>query len=252
MIINHNLNAMNTNRQLAINNNSAAKSMEKLSSGLRINRAADDAAGLSISEKMRSQIRGLEQGIRNAQDGVSFIQTAEGALNEVSDMLVRLKELMVQKASGTYNSSDVANIEAEVTELTTQIGNIFSNTKFNDIAVFTTGATIAMGEQGTDTLDIAAVTAITVGTTAEEIDANIDDINTMRATYGAQQNRLEHAINNYSTTAQNLTAAESRIRDVDMASEMTKYTKDNILLQAAQAMLVQANTQPQSVLQLLR
>ena len=252
MVINHNISALNTNRQMAMNASATSKAMEKLSSGLAINRAADNAAGLSISEKMRSQIRGLEQGVRNAQDGVSFIQTAEGALTEVSDMLVRLKELMVQDSSGTYNDSDKDNIAAEVGELTTQIGNIFTNTKFNDIAVFTTGATIAMGEKGTDTLDIADVTAITVGADATGIDANIDLVNTMRATYGAQQNRLEHAINNYNTTAQNLTSAESRIRDVDMAKEMTNYTKDNILLQAAQSMLAQANSQPQNVLQLLR
>jgi flagellin len=252
MRINHNIPALNTHRQMGVNTLQASKSMEKLSSGLRINRAADDAAGLSISEKMRGQIRGLNQGVRNAQDGVSFIQTAEGALNEVSDMLVRLKELHVQKASGTYSSADKDNIDLEVSELTTQIGNIFTNTKFNGTAVFTTATEIAMGEDGTDTLSIAVVTPTVVGADAGGIDTNIDEVNAMRATYGSQQNRLEHAVNNMSTTAENLQAAESRVRDVDMAKEMMEFTKNNILLQAAQAMLAQANSQPQGVLQLLR
>ncbi|MDF2685973.1 MAG: flagellin [Clostridia bacterium] len=269
MRINHNISALNTYRQFNTNTVATSKSMEKLSSGLRINRAADDAAGLSISEKMRSQIRGLDQAVRNAQDGVSFIQTAEGALNEVSDMLVRLKELAVQVQNGTYSDADKINIGSEMTALGTAMNNIHANTKFNGIGVFTAGAAIKYGEDGGQTVTIAAYTstnlnALTTLTGAATTAANamlvttgavelaITEVNTTRATYGAQQNQLEHAANNLSTTKENLQAAESRVRDVDMADEMMEYTKNNILIQAAQAMLAQANSQPQGVLQLLQ
>jgi len=256
MIINHNMNAMNSQRNSAINNAAAGKSMEKLSSGLRINRAGDDAAGLSISEKMRSQIRGLDQASRNAQDGISRIQTAEGALNEVSDMLVRMKELAVQKSNtGTYSTADIANVDSEMTALAAEIGNINTNTKFNG-AQATGAALITITDTGT-TLNIAAATltkalAVSSASAATSIDAAIDGVNTQRAKYGALQNRLEHIVNNLGTTTENLQASESRIRDVDMAKEMMKFSKNNILSQAAQAMLSQANQQPQGVLQLLR
>jgi len=269
MVINHNISAMNTLRQLTVNNNSASKSLEKLSSGMRINRAADDAAGLSISEKMRSQIRGLDQAVRNAQDGVSFLQTAEGALTEVSDMLVRMKELAVQYANGTYNEKDQANMSAEFDALCQQIANIVgqktgtkdpsttdTETKFNGIKVFSEGAIISMGEDGLtqlniDSADLSALEDVDIETSAD-IDAAIDAVNKQRAVYGAQQNQLEHAINNMNATSENLSASESRIRDVDMAKEMMNYTKNNILLQAAQSMLAQANSAPQGVLSLLR
>ncbi|OGO89784.1 MAG: flagellin [Clostridiales bacterium GWF2_36_10] len=281
MRISHNISAMNTYRQYNANAASANKSMEKLSSGSRINRAADDAAGLSISEKMRSQIRGLTQATRNAQDGVSFIQTAEGALNEVSDMLTRIKELAVQVQNGTYSTDDKANIGAEVKALGTAMTEIYVNTKFNGIAVFGaqtgttnlttvapgTAATIKYGEDGSQSITIAGATvtsliALTAETATADsapadvtvalVEAAITEVNTTRAGYGAQQNQLEHAANNMATTKENLQAAESRVRDVDMAEEMMTYTKNNILLQAAQSMLAQANSQPQGVLQLLQ
>lgn len=255
MRINHNISALNAHRQLSINTNAAQKSMEKLASGYRINRAADDAAGLSISEKMRGQIRGLEQAQRNAQDGISMVQTFEGALNEVSDMLGRMKELAVQKANGTYQSADTANIDLEIDELTKAINNIFDNTKFNGVTM-AAGATIAMGHDGSDKLHIAGITKPTIEAgdvdDVSKIEKNIDEVNKIRAQYGAYQNRLEHMVNNMSTTTENLTASESRIRDVDMAKEMMEYTKLNILTQSAQAMLAQANQTPQGVLQLLR
>lgn len=292
MRINHNITAMNTYRQYNTNTVNTNKSMEKLSSGYRINRAADDAAGLSISEKMRSQIRGLTQANRNAQDGVSFIQTAEGALNEVSDMLVRLKELAVQVQNGTYSSNDTGNIGSEMNALGKAMGDIYVNTKFNGSKVFgqqttdptdptdktfvaqdgtgTAAAEIYYGEDAgqkitiaqAKTTDLGALIDLTddaVGTSAapksvtvSAVEDAITEVNTTRAAYGAQQNQLEHASNNMATTKENLQAAESRVRDVDMAEEMMSYTKNNILLQAAQAMLAQANAQPQGVLQLLQ
>lgn len=287
MRITHNLSAMNTYRQYTINTQSTNKSMEKLSSGSRINRAADDAAGLSISEKMRSQIKGLTQGTRNAEDGVSFIQTAEGALSEVSDMLTRMKELSVQVQNGTYSDEDQANIGSEMKALGKAVSDIYTNTKFNGTAVFgaqtattdgaltNTTSTLAdaakftYGENGTQSVTVkqakttalALLTAETAGastgTGAKEVTSKlvedaISEVDTTRAGYGALQNQLEHASNNMSTTKENLQAAESRVRDVDMAEEMMNYTKSNILLQASQAMLAQANQQPQGVLQLLQ
>ena len=256
MIINHNMNAMNAHRNSAINTGAAGKSMEKLSSGLRINRAGDDAAGLSISEKMRSQIRGLDQASRNAQDGISRIQTAEGALNEVSDMLVRMKELAVQKSNtGTYNTQDIANVDSEMTALATEITNIKNNTMFNGSSAMA-AATIVIDDRGGNLAIAAATLTLALGVTsasaATSIDKAIDGVNTQRAAYGALQNRLEHVVNNLGTTTENLQASESRIRDVDMAKEMMAFSKNNILSQAAQAMLAQANQQPQGVLQLLR
>ncbi len=255
MRINHNIAALNTYRQLSANNLNSSKSMEKLSSGLRVNRAADDAAGLSISEKMRGQIRGLNQAARNAQDGISYIQTAEGALNEVSDMLTRLKELSVQKANETYSTSDVTNLELEMTQLGTEIDNIIASTEFNGTNTFAGTIDIVISDDDTDVFAIGitvAAQSLTSASTTANIETAIDTINTARSTFGSHQNRLEHIVNNLGTTTENVTAAESRIRDVDMAKEMSDFTKNSILMQAATAMLAQANQQPQSVLQLLQ
>jgi flagellin len=271
MRINHNLMAMNTHRQLGINTTSGSKAMEKLSSGLRINRAADDAAGLSISEKMRGQIRGLTQAARNTQDGISFIQTAEGALNEVSAMLVRMKELAVQYANGTLSSEDQANIESELTQLAEEIINISKGSEFNGKNLFTTIDIVTSDDQNSTftignaikpddfgfieatTADEETTYSVNVESmTTENIETAINTVNTARANLGAQQNRLEHIYNNINTTTENLQAAEARIRDTDMAQEMMEFTKNNILQQAAQAMLAQANQVPQGVLQLLR
>jgi len=271
MIINHNIAALNTHRQLGSANNAQMNSMEKLSSGLRINKAADDASGLAISEKMRNQIRGLEQANSNAQDGISLIQTAEGALNETHAILQRMAELYTQAANGTQTATDNEKVDAEITQLTAQINDIATQTKFNTQSVldnantvtFQVGANagetivLTLSDNQTDALGLDSVIALD-GTNKAATDnltlvqAAIETVSVNRADLGAVQNRLEHTINNVSTSAENLTAAESRIRDVDMASEMMEFTKNNILTQAAQAMLAQANQQPQGVLQLLR
>ena len=257
MIINHNIASMNTHNQLAINNSNVGKSIEKLSSGLRINRAADDAAGLSISEKMRGQIRGLTQAARNAQDGISYIQTAEGALNEVSNMLVRLKELAVQNANGTYSSDDQSNLKLEMDQLGSEIKNVITGTKFNGITAITTTKNVIISDDGTTSLALTQATltatqALDSGSSVASIEASIKAVNTARATYGSLQNRLESTVRNLNTTVENLQSAESRIRDTDMANEMATFTKNNILQQAATAMLAQANQAPQGVLNLLR
>ena len=278
MRIQNNINALNSLRQLGMNNTNTGKNLEKLSSGFKINRAGDDAAGLAISEKMRGQIRGLEMASKNAQDGISLIQTAEGGLNETHAILQRMRELAVQSSNGTYDDTvDRANIKAEVTALTTEIDRIANSTKFNGIDLLsgttmaTTWLTLQIGANGSGNEEVnfkitnmtAATlgltgTAISVGTQTNAkaaisaIDIAINTVSTTRAGLGALQNRLEHTINNLGVTSENLTAAESRIRDVDMAKEMMVYTKNNILTQAAQAMLAQANMQPQGVLQLLQ
>ncbi|MFD2671987.1 flagellin N-terminal helical domain-containing protein [Marinicrinis sediminis] len=256
MRINNNITALNNHRNMSINNIASGKSMEKLSSGLRINRAADDAAGLSVSELMRGQIRGLQQAQRNAQDGISFVQTAEGAMNEVSAMLVRMKELNVQKASGTYSTEDKANIDAELNQLGKQIDSIVDDTKFNGTAI-TTGASIVVLDNDSTKIQISGITTtsikgLTSASATSVIETAIKATSTERAKLGAVQNRLEYTSNNLGTTIENLSAAESRVRDTDMAKEMVDLTKKNILLQASQAMLAQANQQPQGVLQLLR
>lgn len=274
MRINHNISALNAYRQLTINNTSMTKSLEKLSSGLRINRAADDAAGLAISEKMRAQIRGLNQAVRNAQDGISLIQTAEGGLNEVHAILQRMRELAVQAANGTYDSTnDLAAIQDEINELVNEIEHIAQSTNFNgtnllndDGTIGTITLQIGYSDQSYDQLDIdlskikcdsstLGVDGLDVSSDAtgaiSALDNAINAVSTARAYLGANQNRLEHTINNLQTTAENMTAAESRIRDVDMAQEMMEFTKLNILQQAATAMLAQANMTPQSVLKLL-
>lgn len=277
MRINNNLMAMNTHRQLGINSNAQAKSMEKLSSGQRINRAGDDAAGLSISEKMRSQIRNLNQASKNAQDGISLIQTAEGALSSVSDILVRIKELATQASNGTYdetaNTGDLERIQEEVTELSSQVTNIMNNTKFNGKKLLdgTTNVGLQIGETGqvltltATKFSLAGATGVNAKvsgyalntisgarTALADVDNQLKTVNAARSYLGANQNRLEMTIKDLDTTAENLQAAESRIRDVDMAKEMMTFTKNNILNQAGTAMLAQANQAPQGVLQLLR
>ncbi|MDA5108072.1 flagellin [Brevibacillus thermoruber] len=273
MIINHNLSAMNTHRQLGINTGNLAKNVEKLSSGYRINRAADDAAGLSISERMRAQIRGMEQASRNAQDGISLVQTAEGALQTVNNMLVRIQELTTQAANGTYDKTDdLARINEEIQELANEITNIGQNTKFNGITLLDGSGTVTL-QIGIDSSQKLVLdgTKFDIGTLGSQIatdfsfadqtaaNAQLDNIKTYinqvsaaRSYLGANQNRLENTINNLNITAENLQAAESRIRDLDMAKEQMAFTKNSILTQASQAMLAQANQLPQGVLQLLR
>ena len=255
MRINNNIMAMNAQRQLGVNSTGQSKALEKLSSGLRINRAADDAAGLSISEKMRGQIRGLAQAQRNAEDGISLIQTAEGALNEVSDMLVRMKELGVQKLNGTYSAGDVANMTAELTRLNSAITSIVADTKFNGTQLLNGGTVnLMLKDTGTATAynlaNIGAVPAADADLAT--IETAINTVSTQRANLGAVQNELEHVVKNLGTTTENLQASESRIRDTDMAKEMMAFTKLNILNQAAISMLAQANQAPQGVLQLLQ
>ncbi|MCT4596764.1 MAG: flagellin [Vallitalea sp.] len=275
MIINHNMMAMNTHRQMGVTSGSQTKAMEKLSSGLRINRAGDDAAGLAISEKMRSQVRGLNQASRNAQDGISLIQTAEGALQETHAILQRMRELAVQSANDTNDdTTDRAALQAEVDQLLTEIDRIGNDTKFNgksllngDAAVATTGykfqigadkdqsITLKIGSMLTNALSVNGVDISDQSNANDAIDTvntAINSVSTERAKLGAYQNRLEHTIKNLDNSSENLQSAESRIRDVDMAKEMMNFTKQNILQQAAQSMLAQANQSPQGVLQLLR
>jgi flagellin len=274
MVINHNIAALNANREMNINSANASKAMQKLSSGMRINSAADDAAGLAISEKMRGQIAGLNQASANAQDGISMIQTAEGALNETQSILQRMRELAVQSSSDTNTSDDRAEIQKENADLISEIDRIATTTQFNtqnllDGTGGTAGTfTLQIGANTTQTLDVTfasmkstdlKVDAVDLGTDSATSTAaiqTIDDatklVSDERANMGASQNRLEHTINNLGTSSENLTSAESRIRDVDMAQEMSEFSKDNILSQASQAMLAQANAQPQQILQLLR
>jgi flagellin len=268
------MNAMNAHRNMGINIDNASKSMEKLSSGLRINRAGDDAAGLAISEKMRGQIRGLDQGSRNAQDGISLIQTAEGALNETHSILQRMRELSVQSSTATNTTADRVNIQKEFSQLGSEITRIATQTNFNTKVLmsgaFSTGVgslqfqvganqgeqiSLSLGNMTATGLGIstASVGTATVAASAITlINSAIAQVSTERANLGSVQNRLEHTINNLNTSSENLQASESRIRDVDMAKEMMTFSKDNILQQAAQAMIAQANQQPQGVLQLLR
>jgi flagellin len=271
--INTNVEAFNTHRQLVSSADKMAKSMERLSSGSRINRASDDAAGLAISEKMRGQIGGLAQAQRNAQDGVSLVQTGEGALNEVHAMLQRVRELRVQYGNDTLNSTDKTAIRAEVAQLATEIGTIKTNTKFNGTSLLNATGTVNLQVGANDGEQITISTSDLVGgagmaevvasaTTASDaafvalnltdIDTAIQEVSTKRADFGSVQNRLEHRLANLGSYQENLISAESRIRDVDMAEEMVKFTKSQILQQAGTSMLAQANQAPQSVLSLLR
>lgn len=272
MIINHNMMALNAHRQLKVNVFGQEKSLEKLSSGYRINRAGDDAAGLAISEKMRGQIRGLNQASRNAQDGISLIQTAEGALNETHAILQRMRELAVQASNSTNATADREAIKSELLQLKSEIDRIGDTTEFNTknllgTAVGTIILQIGANQSQTISFTIAnmkatalsiasANLAVTAQSTAEELITIVNNaitaVSSQRADLGAIQNRLEHTIKNLDTASENLQASESRIRDVDMAKEMMEYSKQNILNQAATAMLAQANQAPQGVLQLLR
>lgn len=288
MRIVNNISAMNTHRQLTVADSSLSKSLERLSSGLRINRAGDDAAGLAISEKMRAQIRGMKQAIRNAQDGISVIQTAEGALTEVHNMLNRMRELTVQAGNSTLTDGDKDKLHGEFELLSAEITRIAETTEFNTMILLTgefgPNATsgpgkivLQIGANAGQTLDItiddmraeelgvvaansASGTGLFIGggsneqnieDALNEIDNAIELVSAQRASLGANQNRLEHTIQNLSITAENLAASESRIRDVDMAAEMAEFTKNQILLQSSTAMLAQANMKPQIVLSLL-
>lgn len=269
MIINHNMNAMNAHRQMGVNTANQGKAIEKLSSGQRINRAGDDAAGLAISEKMRGQIRGLEQGSRNAQDGISMIQTAEGATNETHAILQRMRELAVQSSNGTNISEDRKAINKEFEQLQSEIDRIASQTQFNkqdllsaDTTVdFQVGAnegqtiTVSLQAMNTGALNLGSA-AVATQSGAQAAITSLDDaiksVSAFRSDLGSVQNRLEHTIAQTNNSAENLQAAESRIRDVDMAKEMMNLSKNNVLVQAAQSMLSQANQQPQGVLSLLR
>src|SRR3954452_12382654 len=272
--IQNNVEAFNAHRQLSNTSAKSAKAMEKLSSGYRINRAADDAAGLAISEKMRAQIGGLAQAQRNAQDAISLVQTGEGALNEVHSMLGRVRDLRVQYDSGTLSSTDKTAIESEVQALSSEIGAITSKTEFNGINLLSTSASFSfqVGANTGDTLSLSGISfsgtiaasglgevvAFSAGAsgfsslTLTQLDSAIGNVSAKRADFGAVQNRLEHRLNNLSTYQENLVASESRIRDVDMASEMVNFTKLQILQQAGTSMLAQANQAPQGVLSLLK
>ncbi len=268
MVVQHNVTAMNANRQLGITTGIQAKSSEKLSSGYKINRAADDAAGLAISEKMRRQIRGLTQASSNAQDGISMAQTAEGALNEVHDMLQRMNELANKAATDTLTTSDRGYIQQEVTALRDEINRTAEKTKFNDKGLLdgTHEYKIQVGANANETISVnmkamnataLSVNNLAVGTTdgaqtaISSIKTGIDTLSSMRADLGAVQNRLEHTVKNLDNVVENTQAAESLIRDTDMASEMVKYSNNNILAQAGQSMLAQANQSNQGVLSLL-
>lgn len=269
MVVQHNMAAANTNRQLGVTTGALAKSTEKLSSGYRINRAADDAAGLSISEKMRNQIRGLDQASDNAEDGISLIQTAEGALNEIHSMLQRMSELSIKAANDTNQTIDRTAIQDEVDQLASEITRIASTTQFNKKDLFVTAQTLSLqvGANKNQSIGItlSVVKASTLGvnnlkvssyasanSALSAIQKAINTISSSRSKLGAVQNRLEYTISNLDSSSENTQAAESRIRDVDMASEMVKYSKNNILMQAGQSMLAQANSQTQGVLSLLQ
>lgn len=283
MIINHNMSAINSNRQLGVVNRQTMQSMEKLASGLRINKAGDDASGLAVSEKMRSQIRGLNQAVRNIEDGVSFIQTTEGYLQESQDILHRIRELSVQAANGIYSSEDRMQIQVEVSQLVDEINRIASHAQFNGMNILTgrfaensatgdvmqlqVGANMDQSER----INIGTMTAVALGLANEQgaggivtissveeanrtigiVDDALKRVNKQRADLGAYQNRFEMASKGVAIAAENLQAAESQIRDANMASQMVEYTKNSILTQAGTSMLAQANMRTQSVLQLL-
>lgn len=277
MIVQHNMTALNANRNLGITNTNLAKNTEKLSSGYRVNRAADDAAGLSISEKMRGQIRGLNQASTNAEDGTSLIQTAEGALAEIHSVLQRMRELTVQASNDTYVTADRVAIALEVRALTSEIDRIASQTEFNTMKLLSGGfqgkvlqvganagqmitfGISAMSSSNLSVVDASVAAIISASCSGTSITGVISTVNAaltkvslQRSTLGAIQNRLEHTIANADNTAENLQSAESRIRDLDMADEMVKYSKNSILQQAGQSMLAQANQATQGVLSLLQ
>lgn len=274
MVIQHNIAAINSYRNLSTNQNALSKNLEKLSSGYKINRAGDDAAGLAISETMRSQINGLNQAVNNANDAVGLIQTAEGAMTETHSMLQRMKTLTTQAANGTYTETARKNIKAEIDALNSEITRIATTTEFNGETplnpakkgqnlTFFIGASADKTNQMTVAQQTMTAKALTIDKIAVDttdnafkamasVDAAIEKVSSYRATLGAAQNRLEHTVNNLKVTSENITSAESRIRDTDMADEITAYTKNNILLQAAQSMLSQSNAMPQGVLSMLQ
>jgi flagellin len=259
--INQNVDALNSYRNLSVTQGQLSKSLEKLSSGYRINRAGDDAAGLAISEGLRAQVGGLKVGARNAQDGISVVQTAEGALTEVHSMLQRMNDLSVQYQSGavTGNTDAEAALQGEFDALHSEIVRIKDNTKFNGVALFNDAdLTFQVGYDTADTITVDATALANFDVTGADItdsttvQAEINVISTQRGALGALQNRFEHTINSVNTAIENLSASESRIRDTDMASEMMAFTRSQILSQAGTAMLAQANQAPQGVLSLLR
>ncbi|MBR5580574.1 MAG: flagellin [Treponema sp.] len=286
MVINHNMSAMYSNRQLGVTNVSLQKDMEKLSSGMKINRAGDDASGLAVSEKMRAQIRGLNQASRNASNGISFIQATEGYLQETTDIMQRIRELAVQSANGIYTDEDRMQIQVEISQLVAEVDRIASSAQFNGLNMLTgryakqTGENSVTGSMwfhiganmdqrmevyiGTMTAvalgvrELGDETIISLASPAEAnraigtIDEALKKINKQRADLGGYQNRLEHAVKGIDIAAENLQAAESRIRDTDMAAQMVEFTKNQVLAQAGTAMLAQANTQSQNVMTLLR
>jgi flagellin len=275
MRINHNIAALNASNRLKMNDSAISKNLQKLASGYRINSAADDAAGLAVSEKMRRQINGLNQAIDNAENGISLIQTAEGGMNEISAILQRMNTLAVESANGTYDDTeDRGNLNLEVQQLLEEVDRIASSTNFNGINLLdgniaSTGVTFQIGSENATAqqvvLNVNDMSATGLGISTVAIDTQtaalaaidtiktaINTVDTARAGLGAMQNRLEHTVNNLTTMSENLTSAESTIRDVDMASEMVELTKNQILEQAATSMLAQANAQPQNVLSLLK
>lgn len=270
MVVQHNMQAANTNRMLGQNVKAVSKSTEKLSSGYAVNRAADDAAGLSISEKMRNQIRGINQAVKNSEDGVSLIQTAEGNMNEIHSILQRMGELATKAANDVNASEDREAIANEIEELTDEIDSIAQKAAFNGTKLLTgsfTGKYLQTGAVAGEhmRIDISKMTASGIGieslsvsthalasSAMTKITAAIKQVSAARSKLGAKQNRLDYTINNLENYSENLTSAESQIRDTDMATEMTTYTKNNILQQAAQSMLAQANQSTQGVLSLLQ
>ena len=263
MIVQHNLQANNTNRMLGQNVKVVKKSSEKLASGYKINRAADDAAGLSISEKMRAQIRGLNQAVNNAEDGISLIQTAEGNMNEMHSILQRMEELSVKAANDVNESEDRTTIDDEMKQLNSELNAISSRAKFNGKELKGFSGYLQIGANANDHMKITVKVAVSVGsilvsshasatTTISNVQKAIKEVSKQRSKLGAIQNRLEYTVNNLENYSENLTDAESRIRDTDMASEMVNYSKANIVQQAAQSMLAQANQSNQGVLSLLQ
>ena len=273
MVVQHNLTAMNSNRMLGITTSTQAKSTEKLSSGYKVNRAADDAAGLAISEKMRRQVRGLTQASLNAQDGISAVQTAEGALNEVHDMLQRMNELAVKAGTDTLQEKDRDYIQSEVNALISEIDRVSATTTFNEQSLLDgtfadkslqVGAESDASNQivmsiasmdstalGVGTLDVSGTDGATARGSIDAIKTALETVSTQRSDLGAVQNRLEHTVKNLDNVVENTQSAESKIRDTDMATEMVKYSNNNILAQAGQSMLAQANQSNQGVLSLL-
>ncbi len=275
MVVQHNLTAMNSNRMLGVTTSTQAKSTEKLSSGYKINRAADDAAGLAISEKMRRQVRGLTQAVANAQDGISAVQTAEGALGEVHDMLQRMNELAVKAGTDTLQETDRAYIQAEVDALTTEINRVSATTTFNEQALLDgtfTGKKLQVGAEsdgsnqiamsiasmnfnglaGQNSISVTGVSGANARASIAVVKKALEAVSKQRSDLGAIQNRLEHTVKNLDNVVENTQAAESQIRDTDMATEMVRYSNNNVLAQAGQSMLAQANQSNQGVLSLLR